>query len=259
MIHALYAPTFRNPRRVALVLGAGALAVAATLAAGRILQIQQRAENRTVEVGATYLAYPSLDALAQRADLIVVGHPVDQGNTHLVAQPAQQATAFQPNPLTAAPGEKAKLAVGQPPATLKGGDPAPPSMDTPVTDFSIEVTRVLHGQVAVGEHVTVSQMGGLVQLPTYPGGPMLKRTIEFEHDTLMAQGQEHVLFLGKAKDGTYFVVGGPQGRLGVDNGGKLHPVDVGAPATRGRTGQTLESFALEVQRSRANQPGGTAE
>jgi hypothetical protein len=242
-----------------LLVGAGALAVATSLAIGRIVQIEQRAENRVVEFSATYQAYASLDALAQRADLIVVGHRIDQGRTHLVAQPPQQSTAFQPNQSTNVPADKSKLALGQVAPTAKAGAPAAPAMDTPFTDFNIEVTRVLHGQVAAGAHLTVSQPGGLVELPTFLGGPTLKRTIEFEHDTLMTPGQDHVLFLGTAKDGTYYVVGGPQGRLSVDKAGKIHPIDAGAPATRGRAGQTLESFALEVQRSRLNTPGGTAQ
>jgi hypothetical protein len=259
MIHVLSAARFGNPRRVALVLGTGALVLAAGLTVGRIVQIQQRAENRKVEIGTSYLAYSSLDSLAQRADLIVVGHPLDQGKTRLVPQPPQQPTAFQPNTSTNVPGEKSKLSVGQVPASPKAGEPAPPAMDTPVTDFTIEVTRVLHGQLALGAQVTVSQPGGLVELPTFPGGPTLKRTIEFEHDTLMTQGQDQVLFLGKAKDGTYFIVGGPQGRLSVDKGGKIHPIDAGAPATRGRSGQSLESFAGEVQQSRGNRIGGSAQ
>jgi len=168
MIHALSVPTFNNPRRVALLVGAGALAIATGLVIGRILQIEQRAENRTVEFSASYQAYATLDALAQRADLIVVGHPIDQGRTHMVAQPVQQSTGFQPNQSTNVPADKSKLALGQVQPSAKATEPAPPAMDTPFTDFNFEVTRVLHGQVAAGAHLTVSQPGGAGRTPDIP-------------------------------------------------------------------------------------------
>ncbi|MBV9170694.1 MAG: hypothetical protein JOZ81_11475 [Chloroflexi bacterium] len=74
----------------------------------------------------------------------------------------------------------------------------------------------------------------------------LHRTVEFEHDTLMQAGDEHVMFLKKATDGTFYVVGGPQGRLSLDKSGKVHPIDPSAPALKNHNGRLLESLVGEV-------------
>ena len=190
----------------------------------------------------------------------MVGHAIDGGKTRRIAPPAQQAVAFQPNSTPNAPGDKAPLSLkgNQGPIGVKPGDPPPPSMDTVVTDYTFEISRVIYGSLAQGAHITLTQSGGPIELPTFPGGPTLKRTIQFEHDPLIVKDQEHALFLGLAKDGTYYVVGGPQGRLTVDKAGKVHPIDPSTPALRGRAGTTLESLVLEVQRARNVQSIGAA-
>ena len=262
MIQHLSIVTTPSPRRMLLVVTAGALALSASFAALRYIQILQRAENRNVEIGASYRAVNTLESLSRQADLIVVGHAIDAGKTRRVLQPVQQAVPFQPNQPVNVPDEKAKLSGLGNQGTIgvrgNAGDPAAPSFDSVVTDFTFEITRVLHGQLKAGAQISVTQPGGPIELPTFPGGPTLKRTIEFEHDPLIVKGQEHALFLSQTKDGKYYVVGGPQGRLTVDNGGKIHPIDPAAPATRGRAGQTLESFAVEVQRARGTQSVGVA-
>ena len=254
MIQHLSIAATPHPRRVLLVAAAGALALTASFAALRYVQLLQRAENRTVEIGASYRAVNTLASLSQQADLIVVGHAIDTGKTRHLVQPVQQAVPFQPNQAVNAPDDKAKLSAlgNQGSIGLRGkaGHPPPPSFDSLVTDYSFAITRVLYGPAKTGAQITVTQPGGQIDLPTFAGGPTLKRTVEFEHDPLIVKGQEHALFLGQTTDGKYYIIGGPQGRLTVDNGGKIFPIDPASPATRGRSGQTLESFAVEVQRAR---------
>jgi hypothetical protein len=260
MMHSLSLSPAPSPRRLILLAGAGALAVAATLATVRYMQIVQSAENRTVEISTSYRGFTTLESLAREADLVVVGHAIDGGKTRRVAPPTQQAVAFQANPTTNAPGDKSQLSSkgNQGSIGVKPGDPPPPSMDSVVTDYTIEVSRVISGQVQPGAHITLTQSGGPIDLPTFPGGPTLHRTIQSEHDPLIQKGQEHVLFLGHAKDGTYYVLGGPQGRLTLDNGGKVHPIDPATPALRGKNGTTLESLAIEVQKARNVQSPASA-
>jgi hypothetical protein len=96
-------------------------------------------------------------------------------------------------------------------------------------------------------HVIVNQLGGKVEYPTFPGGPTLKRTLQIEHDALMRPGEEDVLFLARAADGSYSVLGGAQGRFSVDNRGLLGPISLDAEVARAHSGQTLDSLATEVR------------
>jgi len=245
--HALSSPLLAHPRRLALMAGAGVFALASVLVVGRLLEIQQRAQNHVVEVGASYMAIPNLEALTKRSDLVVVGRVVGQGKTHLVAQPTPQPQPFQPAPAPQVSADKAELLKNHNPVASAKSDIPAPNMDLPVTEFTVQVQRVLRGSTARQGQITVTQSGGTVELPTFPGGPNLSRTLEMEHDPLMTAGQEHVLFLTRATNGRYYVTGGPQGRFSVDTVGKIHPVDPAAPAARGHAGKTLEGFAAEVQ------------
>jgi hypothetical protein len=243
-------------RRLALIAGAAMLAIAATLTVMRILEIERSAANRVIEIGATYRLVPDLKALTSQADLIVVGRVVGNGTVSFIAQPAPQPQPFQPADMSGAPQEKTDLAkqqsavpqdVGLDPA--KNGrkveiDNSDPGL--PITTYTIAVMQVLRGDANVGGQILVNQAGGIVTLPTYPTGPMLTRTLEFEHDPLMQSGQEQVLFLTKAPGGNYDILGGPQGRFIVQNG-KVHPVSSEAPAAKGHLDQALEQFISEVR------------
>jgi hypothetical protein len=229
-------------RRLALIAAAALLAIAATLIVMRALEIQRSAANRVVEIGATYRLVPDLKALTRQADLVVVGRVVGNGTVSFVAQPAQQPQPFQPADMNGAPQEKADLAKQQSAAPHDAGsdavkdghkveiDNTDPGL--PVTTYTIAVAQVLRGQTKPGGQIQVNQAGGIVTLPTYPNGPKLTRTLEFEHDPLMQSDQEQVLFLTQAPDGSYDIVGGPQGRFSVQDG-KVHPVSDEAPVAKG--------------------------
>ncbi len=69
----------QHPRRLALIAGVAILAIAAALIVMRALEIQRRAADRVVEIGATYRLMPDLKALTRQADLVVVGRVVGNG------------------------------------------------------------------------------------------------------------------------------------------------------------------------------------
>jgi hypothetical protein len=248
--------TRQHLRRLALIAGVAILAIAAALIVMRALEIQRRAANRVVEIGATYRLVPDLKALTHQADLVVVGRVVGNGKVSFVAQPAQQPQPLQPTDMTGAPQEKADLAKQQSAAPPDAGsdavkdghkveiDNTDPGL--PVTTYTIAVAQVLRGQAKAGGQILVNQAGGTVILPTYPNGPKLTRTLEFEHDSLMQSDQEQVLFLTQAPDGSYDIVGGPQGRFTVQSG-KVYPVNSEAPVAKGHENQALEQFISEVR------------
>jgi len=160
---------------------------------------------------------------------VVVGRVVGDGTTRLLEQSSQPAGA-RPAAASAAGG----------PTRAKG-------LGTPLTSYTIEVERVVRGAVSPGSKLTLAQLGGKVSVPTFPGGPELKRTVQYEHDTLLNADERHLLFLRHADSTTYYVVGGPQGRLAVDRAGKVHTIGHGSPATQGRDGQLVETLMAEVQ------------
>lgn len=236
-----------NPRRLAIVLGAGLLALT-TAAAGRAyLDLQDSAADRLVEMSASYKAAPDLATLKADSDLVVVGRIAKTGVTQMIHETGNNSniTAPAPAPVTV-DGKKANAEKLQPPVP----DVAPKSpvananLGTPVTTFSVLVERAIKGSAPA--QISVTQLGGKVTLDTYPGGPKLQRTVEFEGDTLMQPGERHVLFLKRANDGTFFVGSGPQGRLSIDQAGNIHAIDANAPALKAHDGAKLESFLNAV-------------
>jgi hypothetical protein len=245
------------------MVGAGALAVTAAFAGHQYLEIQDLASDRLVEFSASFKSVPDLASLNRQADLVVIGHVVGDGATHMVIQPGGTPKAAPPpaqHDITGKKGEALKgqsvlpapnhvTALGNADGANSGliteGRATNVNLGTPITTFGVTVERVLQGNVAAGSQIKVTQAGGHVALDTFPGGPKLQRTIEFEHDTLMQAGERQVMFLRRANDGSFFVVGGPQGRLTIDQAGKVHPIDVAAPALKGRDGQPLERFVAE--------------
>lgn len=250
MINARIASVFRS--RVLLYAGAAAVLGVTTTTGARLIQIEQGAHNRTVEISASYRSFPSVASLTRTADTVIVGNVIAQSPTRFVAQPKPSVHPFTPSQNGKVdankPGGSVPASSGTVPQPTR--NIAPPPSDQPVTDYTIEVTRVMKGSsLAPGARITVTQAGGTVQLPTFPGGPQLSRTFITEHDQLMTAGEQHLFFLGRTTDGRYFSVGGPQGRFAVDKAGKVHPVDPSAPAARTRVGVQLEALASEIQQA----------
>jgi hypothetical protein len=243
MMTAFTLPRLARPSlgRLALFAAAAALVVSATYVVGRYQEIQARASDRLVTIGASYAQIPDLPALTRGADLVVRGRVLDQGQVRFEAQPDQKPGKFVPPPAS----DKPRKPTGEDPAAKETGQTLGGLPGNPVTDYAIQVSKVIKGDAPKGDKLVVSQPGGHVELPTYPGGPTLKRTLQFEDDPLMEHGQEHVFFLKKAEDGAYFVVGGPQGRFQVNNG-KIKSVDGRSAVGKQHDGEDADSFAAKV-------------
>ncbi len=237
-------------RQIVALFVAGALVTGLALAVHAMIDFQDFASDHLVEFSTSYKSIPDLATLRHQSDLVIVGRVVGDGATRF-ATPGGTPQS-NPAPQTAdATGKKADALksdanVAARPALT--GNVVKTIPGTPITTFNIQIERVLQGNVAAGSRLVVTQPGGHVTLDMIPNlsAAQVHRTVEFEHDTLMQSGEQHVMFLQRGSDGTFFVVGGPQGRLSVDRSGKLHAIDPGAPALKSREGQLLESLVNEV-------------
>jgi hypothetical protein len=76
------------------------------------------------------------------------------------------------------------------------------------TDFTVDVTTSLKGDLVPGSSIVVEQTGGY--------DATAKQTFEIEDDPLFEVGSQYLLFLQyDGANNRYHVVGGPQGRLVV--------------------------------------------
>ena len=88
------------------------------------------------------------------------------------------------------------------------------SQDLPHTVFAAKVLEPVHNAQKDEEiriYMTGGQMGG--------------ETVEIADDPLMKSGEQYLVFCRENSDGTYTILGGPQGRFVYDNG-KLSSLDV---------------------------------
>jgi hypothetical protein len=244
-IHHSPPPWIRGFAIVALI---GVVLVIGVVVAHAYVELQQPINSQAVEMNASVRAIPDLTALVRQSDLVAVGLVVGDGNTRLQVQPIVTPNA---NPPTPAPRGVSDPKAGSPnsvppPAGPPGQLTLGRRPQTPVTSFGVEVERVAHGTAPAGQQITVVQPGGTISVATFPGGPVLTRTVQIEDDMLMRSGQRYVLFLKRGESGAFFVVGGAQGRLSVDTTLKVHPLNPGAPATQAHDGQPLDSFLAEV-------------
>jgi hypothetical protein len=193
----------------------------------------------------------NLDELNKTSDAVIVGRVIATGAVHFILPSGEQPHAFQPS---AAPKDlpKDKIGAGKTPelGRFQPNIITPPA-GMPVTDFTIEVSQVMRdgSGVAKGSRITVSQPGGVVQIPLGQGAPTLTRTMLAEHDALMVQGQEHVLFLQKAGNG-FVVTGGPDGRFKLDAKRTLQPIDEGSPVGLAHKGETIDGLQSKINNNR---------
>jgi hypothetical protein len=119
--------------------------------------------------------------------------------------------------------------------TFQGRDPhdnPQAKIPTPLTQFAVSVDRRLAGSSP--NTITVNQTGGPV------GGQI----VSVEGDPLMVVGAKYVMYLDANDDGTYAVLGGPQGRLSVMRDGSLRTV--GDSAVTWPAGASVDSLAKMV-------------
>jgi len=207
-------------RAVVSGFGVGAFALLTTAAcgpSGATVAVQSSSQSASA-ASESAPAIPDLATLTHQADLVVVGRLAAPPTTRQVAQPIQ-------TPIGPAVGP---TRVGQGQAAPGGG-----GISIPITTYTVDVERVARG--AATPQITVTQSGNPIR-----GAP------PSADDVPLATGERYVLFLQAAADGTFFVVGGVQGRLVVDAQGAVHPLGSGSPATRGHDGQALDAFLNDV-------------
>lgn len=166
------------------------------------------------------LAISDLATLTRQAEVVVVGRVAAPGTTRQVAQPVQ--TPIGPG-------------IGP---TRTGQGQLPPGgggISIPITTYMVDVERQVRGAPLPGTRITVTQSGNPIR-----GAP------PSADDVPMAAGERDVLFLQSAPDGTFFVVGGVQGRLLIDAQGNVHPVGAGSPAARSHDGESVDALLSEV-------------
>ena len=250
--------TLSFPRRPlgrrALIAGVGALALMSTVYLGLQGAPDESAfaANREVEMHVARLPVETLDDLTKQSDAVVVGRVIGAGKTKFILPEAQQPRPFAPSgPPADLPADKrAELGKAPAPPSRQQENIITPPPGIPTTEFTIEVSRVLRGNLPAGSRITVTQMGGVFQMPLGPGAPTLTRTMVAEHDPLMVPGHEHVLFLKRSADGGYHVTGGPDGRFGLDARRHLQPVDDGSPVGKAHRGKTIEDLDAAMRRVR---------
>jgi hypothetical protein len=148
-------------------------------------------------VGANFEAFPTLDVLTRKTDLVIVGQVIGQHQTRSITSSTRQPAPFEPAPSAEVSVAKAQQ---QSTAALPSGETMGEVPGMPVTESTVRVSRVIRGTARVDGEIIVSQLGGKITLPTFPGGPRLNRTLQLEGDSLMVPGQEQVLFLSKNTD-----------------------------------------------------------
>jgi len=215
--------------RVAILAGLGGLAVVVAAVSRTYLDQQRQTSgpvtapgNTSPAGGGALAAIPDFATLVHESDLVVVGRVAGEGITHQEVQPVRTPIPFQPDPSRPAPPTRS---IG--PASGPGN---PSGIVIVTTSYPVETERVGLGSASSGSRITVVQSGG--------GNTS-------EDDPLMRAGERYVLFLHGLPDGSFTVVGGPQGRLSVTGDGRVRPVRL-APATVGHDGQPLDDFLADV-------------
>jgi hypothetical protein len=249
---AMQSLTFSRPaigRRT--LLGLGALALVATVGASQIGRpdYSDIPANQDVLMHVAYVPVKDLTELNAKSEAAVVGRVVAKGTTKMIKSEGQQPRAFTPlAPPSGLSAEKLDGLKDAPAAPLRSRENViTPPGGIPVTQFTIEVTRSLRGSFKKGDQFTLSQVGGEIQIPLGAGAPTLTRTIHADHDPLLVQGQEQVLFLSRGSDGTFNVAGGPDGRFSLDARRTIQPVDHASPVGLTLKGDTLDALEAKVK------------
>ncbi|MDQ3810561.1 MAG: hypothetical protein M3336_09745 [Chloroflexota bacterium] len=233
------------------LLGMGALALVATVGLSQVGRPDYSglAANQDVVMHVAYTPMKDLGELTRKSDAAVIGRVVARGATRLIKPDRQQPQAFVPQaPLEGLSREKLEGLNNAPAAPARSRENIiTPEGGIPVTQFTVEVTRPLQGSLSKGNKITLNQVGGEISIPLGPGAPTLKRTIFADHDPLLVVGQEQVLFLSRAGDGTFSITGGPDGRFNIDARRTLQPVDHGSLIGNSLKGVTIDSLEARVR------------
>lgn len=80
--------------------------------------------------------------------------------------------------------------------------------EIPFTNVRLEVTTWVKGQIADTNQIVVQQTGGSIG----------NKVFEVEDDPIMVKGAKELVFLDQGRDGKYFIIGGPAGRIQLAGG-----------------------------------------
>src|SRR5579859_4408102 len=160
-----------NPRRLAILVGAGMLAVTAMTAGRAYMDIQDSASDRLVEMSAAFKAAPDLATLKADSDLVIVGRVARPGTTQLIHQTGNNPGIKAPAPAAMnLDSKKTDAERLQPPApgTPSTNTIGNANMGTPQTTYTLQVERYVKGNAQA--QISLTQLSGHDTLDTYPGG-----------------------------------------------------------------------------------------
>ncbi|MBV9170695.1 MAG: hypothetical protein JOZ81_11480 [Chloroflexi bacterium] len=240
---------FGDHFRLIAGVGLGAAVLLVAVALGRAyLELQQPMNGPALGSDGSVRAIPDLASLVRQSDLVVVGRVTDDGTTHLQAQPVATPVVHPPPASPDGPSVKVVRDAPPPPPAALGQAGAARQPQMLVTNYAVVIEQVLRGASAVGQQITLVQPGGVLSAAIFPGGPALTRTVQVEADPLMRANARYVFFLRRGEAGTWYVVGGSQGRMSIDARNNVHPLNPSAPATHAYDGDSLERFVSAVAR-----------
>jgi hypothetical protein len=161
------------------------LTFAVTVAAGLYVALGVL-PNQSVPIHLSTRHYDGLSNLKSQSDLIVYGKVTSAAEVEYIEQPGY----------------------------------GPDTKDTfgfllPLSTYTVEPIEVFQGTVQGPIRVQIT--GGPVQIAIAPGNvlPKATRTLVPDDAPLFEQGESHLLFLRRLRDGRYVVVGNDQGRAKV--------------------------------------------
>jgi hypothetical protein len=202
-----------------------------------------------VEMHTARIPIKDLAELTRKSDAVISGRVIARGATQFLPFSGGSPHPFQPEPVPSnLPGWKVAGLEDKPAAPTQTHDKIiTPPQGIPMTEFTVEVTGVISGKLAKGQHISINQPGGTYQIPLGRGAPTLTRTLVAEHDPLLIPGSEQVLFVNSSsQSSTFTITGGPDGRFKLDAHRTLQPVDEGSPVGAAHKGETLDTLAKKV-------------
>jgi hypothetical protein len=202
-----------------LKITAASIAGVALLASGAIAtgNVSLRSEGTYMTDGPSYR---DVNELTKASHVVAQVKVLSAGKSYVVPFDAPQVVVSAPQ----TSGQKSQ-------AGATSGIPAVASKTQGLlhTDFTVEVTDAVRGNLKKGQQIVVTQIGG-----TEDSGAL----VNTEHDPLLQIGATELMFLRQdAKSGKFFTTGGGEGRFSVQNNGTLAAVDSHSQLARLITGK----------------------
>jgi hypothetical protein len=200
-------------------LTAASVAGVAVIAAGLIATttVSLRSEGQYMTDGPSFA---DVNALTKASHAVAQVKVLSAGKSYVVPFDAAQVVVTAPQ----SDGKK-----NQAGATSSIPAIAPKAQGLVHTDFTVEVTDAVKGNLQKSQQIVVTQLGG-----TEDGGAVLQA----EHDPAIQVGATELMFLRQdATTGKFYTTGGGEGRFTVQKNGTLSAVDAHSPLARLITGK----------------------